>query len=74
MSDSLFYVIIGIAGIGLLGIMIWYFVLSKSMNKDDIKYAKELKKGTEKNTFSLDILYQKLYVLHKNTIYKKIPS
>ena len=68
MSDSLFYMIIGIAGIGLLGIMIWYFILSKSMNKDDIKYAKELKKGTENNTFSLDILYQKLYVF-----YTKIP-
>lgn len=68
MSDSLFYAIIGVAGIGLLGVMIWYFVLSKSMNKDDIKYARELKKGTERNTFSVDILYQKLYVF-----YTKIP-
>lgn len=64
MSDSLFYMIIAVAGLGLLGIMIWYFVLSKSMNKDDMKYARELKKGTEKNTFSLEILYQKLYVFY----------
>lgn len=64
MSDSLFYIIIAVAGLGLLGIMIWYFVLSKSMNKDDMKYARELKKGTEKNTFSLEILYQKLYVFY----------
>ena len=68
MSDSLFYIIIAVAGIGLLGIMIWYFVLSKSVNKAAMKYAKELKKGTEKHTFSMDIVYQKLYVS-----YTKIP-
>ena len=68
MSDSLFYIIIGVAGIGLFGIMIWYFVLSKSMNKDALKYAKELKKSTKQNTFSLEIIYQRLYVF-----YTKIP-
>ena len=68
MNDTLFYIIIGIAGIGLLGILIWYFILSKSVSKADIKYAKELKKGTEKHTFSLDVIYQKLYVS-----YTKIP-
>ena len=68
MSDSFFYIIIGVAGIGLLGIMIWYFVMAKSVNKEAMKYAKELKKGTQKNTFSFDILYQKLYVS-----YTKIP-
>ena len=64
MSDSLFYIIIGIAGIGLLGILIWYFILSKRMNKDDMKYARELKKGTKQNNFSLEILYQQLYVFY----------
>ncbi len=68
MNDTIFYIVIAVAGIGLLGILIWYFILSKSINKADLKYAKELKKGTEKNTFSLDILYQKLYVF-----YTKIP-
>ena len=64
MSDSLFYIIIGIAGVGLLGVLIWYFVLSKRMNKDDMKYARELKKGTQQNTFSLEIIYQQLYVFY----------
>ena len=68
MSDSLFYIIIGVAGIGLLGIMVWYFLLSKRMNKDDLKYARELKKGTKQNTLSLEIIYQQLYVF-----YTKIP-
>ena len=64
MSDSLFYIIIGVAGIGLFGIMIWFFVISKAMNKEQLKYAKELKKGTTKNTFSLEIIYQRLYVFY----------
>ena len=68
MGDSFFYMIIGIAVIGLVAVVIGYFVLSKTMNKEDIKYARELKKGSEGNKFSLDILYQKLYVF-----YTKIP-
>ena len=38
MNDSLFYIIIAVAGIGLLGIMIWYYLISKRMNKEDLKY------------------------------------
>ena len=68
MNDSLFYIIIAVAGIGLLGIMIWYYLISKRMNKEDLKYIKELKKGTENTGYSLDVIYQKLYVF-----YTKIP-
>ncbi len=68
MSDSLFYIIMAVAGVALLGIMIWYVILSKRLSKDDLKYIKELKKGTENNTFSLDVIYQKLYVF-----YTKVP-
>ena len=68
MSDSLFYAIIAIAAIGLIVIFVWYFIISKKFNKDDVKYIKELKKGTENNSFSLDVIYQKLYVF-----YTKIP-
>jgi len=64
MNDSLFYIIIAVAGVGLLGIMIWYFLLSKRLNKDELKYIKELKKGTENTGFTLDVIYQKLYVFY----------
>ena len=64
MSDSLFYIIIAIAGIGLFAVMLWYFILSKKINKEDLKYIKELKKGTENTGFSTDVLYQKLYVFY----------
>ena len=68
MNDSFFYFIMIIAGVGLGAIMAFYFILSKKMNKDDLKYIKELKKGTEKTGLSLDVIYQKLYVF-----YTKIP-
>ena len=64
MSDSLFYIVVTIAGVALFVVMIWYFLLSKKLNKDDIKYINELKKGTQNNAFSLDVIYQKLYVFY----------
>ena len=68
MSDALFYIIIGIAGVGLFGIMVWYFLSAKRLTKEDLKYIKELKKGTENKSLSLDVTYQKLYVF-----YTKVP-
>jgi hypothetical protein len=68
MSDALFYIIVGIAGVGLFGIMVWYFLSTKRLTKEDLKYIKELKKGTENKSFSLDVTYQKLYVF-----YTKVP-
>ena len=68
MNSSFLTVIMVVAGIGLVGIMLAYFLLNKRMNKEDLKYIRELKKGTEKTSFSIDVLYQKLYVF-----YTKIP-
>ena len=68
MSDLLFYIMIGIAGGGLAILAIAFVLFNKSFNKEDLKYAKELRKNLQTNTFSLDVIYQKLYV-----IYTKIP-
>lgn len=64
MSDTIFYAIIAIAGLGILGVAVWYFILSKSVNKEALKYAKELQQGTKSSAFSLEVLYQKLYVYY----------
>ena len=64
MSDTLFYIIIAVAGIGLFIVMIWYFLLSKKLSKEDLRYIKELRKGTEDKTFSIDVTFQKLYVFY----------
>ena len=50
-------------------IIIAYIIINKALNRGDRKYARELRKGTETNKFSSEILYQKLYM-----IYVKVPG
>lgn len=64
MNDSFFYTIVGVAGVALIIILFFYFLLNKRMNKEDLAYIRELKKGTENTGFSLDVFYQKLYVFY----------
>ena len=69
MSSNLpMILMIGSAGLLVL-IIIGYLILNKALNKDDAKYARQLVQGTQANTFSMEVLYQKLYM-----IYIKIPG
>ena len=68
MSSSFLYIIMGVAGAGLLVIIIWYFLLLRKVNKEDLKLIRELKKDTQNNKLSLEVISQKLYVF-----YNKIP-
>ena len=68
MSNEILYTIIGIAGGAFLLIIFAYLYLKSQMNKGDLKRIKELKEGTQKNAFSADVIYQKLYLM-----FKKIP-
>ena len=68
MSNQFLYYIIGIAGGAFIVILATYFMLQKKLNKGDMKRIKELKEGTTNNKFSLDVIYQKAYIL-----LKKIP-
>lgn len=60
--DMMKYVII-IAGVLLVGIMIAYLILTKKMGKSEYKQMKKLQEGTKADSFSLDIFYQKLYII-----------
>ena len=71
MNDSFLYLIMAIAGVGLFAILIMYYMLSKKMNKEDLAYIRELKKGTENKGFSLDVIFQKLYVFYSKTPFIK---
>ena len=64
MSDNFFFIIIAIATVGLFAVMIMYYMLTKKMNKEDLAYIKELKKGTQKTGMSTEVIYQKLYVFY----------
>ena len=59
--------IIGVGAIFAV-IVIVYLVLNKKMQKSDYQQIKKLRRGTESNKFSFEVLYQKLYIT-----YSKIP-
>ncbi len=66
-TQFLLYIIYGTIGLFVV-IAVAYFILAKKMKKSDYQQIKRLRQGTERNTFSWEILYQKLYIT-----YSKIP-
>lgn len=68
MSNQMIYIMMGIAGGALVLIALIYFIISKKMQKSDYKQIQKLQKGTKASNFSMEVLYQKLYVT-----YIKIP-
>ena len=68
MSNQLIFIIMGITGGAFVVIIALYYVLSKKMQKSEYKQIQNLQKGTKASNFSLEVLYQKLYVT-----YIKIP-
>ena len=68
MSNKVIYIIMGVsvALMVLLGII--YFILSKKMQKSEYKKIQKLQQGTKSNAFSMEIFYQRLYV-----IFSRIP-
>ncbi len=69
-SNVLMYLMMGTGGLFLI-ILIAYFMLSKRMNKSDVKSIRQLRKGTKGNSFSLEVTYQKLYVIYLKTPFLK---
>ncbi len=63
-NTILMYVLVG-AVVLFMGIVIAFILLQKG-NKE-LNYARQLRKGTKSNTFSLEVLYQKLYVFYIKT-------
>lgn len=68
MSNQMIYIMMGIAGGALVLIALIYFIISKKMQKSEYKQIQKLQKGTKASNFSMEVLYQKLYVT-----YIKIP-
>ena len=62
------FIMMGIAGGSLVLIVLVYFILSKKMQKSEYIQIQKLQKGTRASNFSMEILYQKLYIT-----YIKIP-
>ena len=68
MSNQIIYIMMGgSAGLFVL-IILAYYLLSKKMQKSEYKKIQKLQQGTKTNSFSTEILFQKLYIF-----YRKIP-
>lgn len=62
-SNTILKLLIGIVGVGFLTIVIVYFNLKKKASRKRTKYLVDLVQGTKAKTFSMEIFYQKVYLV-----------
>ncbi len=68
MSNNLIFYFMGGSATLFVIIVIAYIILSKKMQKSEYKKIQKLQQGTKQNKFSMEVLFQKLYLT-----YTKIP-
>ena len=68
--DIIKYIMIG-TGVLFAAVIIVYYILMKKMGKSEYRQMKKLQEGTEADSFSKDIFYQKLYVRYIRTPFIK---
>ena len=71
MSNQIIFIIMGIAGGFFVIIVLLYLLMRKKMQKSDYKRIRDLRKGTKASNFSMEVLYQKLYVAYIRIPYIK---
>lgn len=69
-TQMLTYIMIG-TGVLFAFVLIAVFILNKKMAKSEYRQMKKLQEGTKESSFSLDILYQKLYITYTKTPFLK---
>lgn len=69
-NETILYFLGGVVGLFII-ILIAYIMLNKKMQKSEYKQIQKLRKGTKESTFSLEILYQKLYITFLKTPFLK---
>jgi hypothetical protein len=69
-TNILKYIIIG-TGVLFAIIILIYLILAKKMKKSEYRQMKKLQEGTKADSFSMEILYQKLYLTYIKTPFIK---
>lgn len=62
MSDQFLLIVIGIIVVAFAVIVAVYLQMAKKMQKSEYQKLKKLQEGTKAKTFTMEILYQKLYI------------
>ncbi len=68
MNNNILLYLVGGTGAAFVLLILVYLKMSKKMQKSEYKKIQQLQKGTKRNNFSTEVLYQKLYLT-----YIKIP-
>ena len=63
-SNQTIYIRMGATVVAMVVIGIAYYILSKKMQKSEYKKIQKLQQGTRSSKFSLEIVYQKLYITY----------
>ncbi len=58
------FIIMGIAMALLVVVILAYIILSRKMKKSEYKKIQKLQQGTKQNKFSMEVLFQKLYLTY----------
>lgn len=66
-NDQIMYLLIGVVALFVI-VLITYLVIRKKMQSSGYREIQQLREGTKEKSFSMEVLYQKLYVR-----YTKIP-
>ena len=70
MNQQVLLYIMGIVGVAFVGVVIAFVVMRR--NNKERKYLRQLQEGTKTSNFSMEIVYQKLYVFFlKTKIFKR---
>ena len=60
-EQMMLYLMIG-AGVLLVALLVLYVVLNNKMKSKETKYIAQLTEGTKTSNFSMEIIYQKIYI------------
>jgi len=71
LNNQVIFIVMGISCALCIIIAIAYVIISKRMQKSEYKRIQELQKGTKENSFSPEILWQKLYVTYVKIFFLK---
>ena len=66
-NDQIMYLLIGVVALFVI-VLITYLVIRKKMQSSGYREIQQLREGTREKNFSMEVLYQKLYVR-----YTKLP-
>ena len=71
MSTQMLKYVMIITVVLFVGIIVAYFILKKMMGKSEYAKMKKLQEGTKADSFSMEILYQRLYLTYIKTPFIK---